>query len=95
MWSYEKVRVTLLEPDCEEGASSFRILDVQAKKGVQFLASLDYFNGSIGDPRASFRPASVGSNPKRNLGLSDSEGPRFPLRIRIRDFWGHQHKRMR
>ena len=27
-----------------------------------------------------------GSNPKRNLGLPESEGPRFPLRIRFRVF---------
>ena len=27
------------------------------------------------------------SNPKRNLGLSDSEGPRFPLRIQLGGSW--------
>ena len=36
------------------------------------------------------RPASGGSDLKRNLGLSDSEGPRYPLKIRFGVFRGLQ-----
>ena len=62
---------------CKERAEAGRAVAAQAD--VQFKG-------------AGFPTCLRGPNPKRNLGLSESEGPRFPLRIRFGVFWGLQRR---